>query len=235
MENLPFYINLLFVLTTCLTLFVFYKAANNSKTVLVIIIIWLILQSIVALTGFYTITDTLPPRFIIMIAPPLILITVLFITNWGKKFIDNLQPKYLTLLHSVRVLVELVLLWLFMYGTVPRIMTLEGSNFDILSGLTAPVIFYLFFIKKMIGNKILLLWNVICLLLLINIVTIAIFSAPFTFQKLAFDQPNIAVLYFPYVWLPCCIVPLVLLSHLAAIRQLSTVNKTRKSIAASAG
>jgi hypothetical protein len=36
----------------------------------------------------------------------------------------------------------------------------------------------------------------------------------------AFDQPNIAVLYFPFNWLPSCIVPLVLLSHLAAIRQL---------------
>jgi len=99
-------------------------------------------------------------------------------------------------------------------------MTFEGQNFDILSGLTAPIIFYVGFIKKRIGRKAMLVWNFLCLGLLINIVVIAVLSAPFPFQKLAFDQPNIAVLYFPFVWLPCCIVPLVLFSHVATIRQL---------------
>jgi len=99
-------------------------------------------------------------------------------------------------------------------------MTFEGRNFDIISGLTAPIIFYFGFIKKTLSNKILLIWNFICMGLLINIVTIAVLSAPFSFQKIAFDQPNIALLYFPFIWLPCCIVPVVLFSHLAAVRQL---------------
>jgi len=99
-------------------------------------------------------------------------------------------------------------------------MTFEGRNFDILSGLTAPFIYYFGFVKKSLNKKIILVWNFICLALLINIVATAILSAPFTFQKLAFDQPNVAVLYFPFVWLPCCIVPLVFFSHVASIRQL---------------
>lgn len=99
-------------------------------------------------------------------------------------------------------------------------MTFEGSNFDMLSGLSAPVIYYFGYIKKNLNKRIILIWNVICLGLLINIVITAILSSPFPFQQFAFDQPNIAVLYFPFIWLPCCIVPLVLLSHLAAIRQL---------------
>jgi hypothetical protein len=65
-----------------------------------------------------------------------------------------------------------------------------------------------------------LLWNLVCLGLLLNIILNAVLSAPVPFQKFAFDQPNIAVLYFPFVWLPSCVVPLVLLSHLAAIRKL---------------
>jgi hypothetical protein len=52
----------------------------------------------------------------------------------------------------------------------------------------------------------------------------------FPFQQFAFDQPNIAVLYFPFIWLPSCVVPLVLLSHLAAIRQLSNYGKKTKLI-----
>ncbi len=197
---------------------------------------WLIAQSILGLKGFYKVTDTLPPRFFIMIAPPLLFITVLFFTASGIKFIDNLNTKYLTFLHTIRVLVELVLFWLFLHKAVPQIMTFEGRNFDIISGLSAPIVFYFGFIKKTLSNKILLLWNFICLGLLINIVTIAVLSAPFSFQKLAFNQPNIALLYFPFIWLPCCIVPVVLFSHLAVVRQLLfTARKTtaNKSNAAS--
>jgi hypothetical protein len=97
-------------------------------------------------------------------------------------------------------------------------MTFEGRNFDIMSGLTAPFVFYFVFIKKTLGTKVILIWNLVCLGLLINVVTNAILSAPFPFQKFSFDQLNIAILYFPFVWLPCCVVPLVLISHLAAIR-----------------
>lgn len=104
--------------------------------------------------------------------------------------------------------------------------TFEGRNFDIISGLTAPAIFYFGFIKNQIDKKLILVWNFICLGLLINIVVNAVLSAPFPFQKFAFDQPNIAVLYFPFNWLPSCVVPLVLLSHLATIRQL--LNEERK-------
>ncbi len=231
MENLPLYVSIIFVFTTCLTLFIFYKAANYSKTVLAVILVWMIAHSILGLRGFYKVTDTLPPRFFLLIAPPLLLITVIFFTASGKRFIDNLNLKYLTLLHTIRVLVELVLLWLFLHKAVPQIMTFEGRNFDIISGLTAPVIFYFGFIKRTLSNKILLLWNFICLGLLINIVAIAVLSAPFSFQQLAFDQPNIALLYFPFIWLPCCIVPLVIFSHLAAVRQLLfNVRKTTANL-----
>jgi hypothetical protein len=71
----------------------------------------------------------------------------------------------------------------------------------------------------------LLAWNFLCLGLLINIVFTALLSAPFPFQRFAFDQPNIALAYFPFTWLPCWIVPLVLLSHLVSIRKLAAKRK----------
>ncbi|MEP6948049.1 MAG: hypothetical protein ABI863_02185 [Ginsengibacter sp.] len=182
--------------------------------------LWLIVQTVIGLSGFYTITDTLPPRFLILILPPLLFIIALFVTSKGRKYIDSLDATSLTILHIIRIPVELVLFWLFIHKAVPKLLTFEGRNFDILSGLTAPLIFYFGFIRKQVGKKIILVWNIICLGLLFNIVAIAVLSAPFPFQRLAFDQPNIAVLYFPFIWLPCCVVPLVLLSHLATIRQL---------------
>ena len=108
-------------------------------------------------------------------------------------------------------------------------MTVEGRNFDVLSGLTAPLIFYFGYIRKRLNKTFLLLWNFSCLALLLNVVVIAVLSAPLPFQKFAFDQPNNAVLYFPFVWLPSFVVPVVLFSHLASIRQLLM----RRAVAAS--
>ncbi|HEY1060693.1 MAG TPA: hypothetical protein VGE44_03370 [Daejeonella sp.] len=227
MENLPSYISILFGLTTIATAWIFYKAAGNSKPVLMVILIWLAVQAFIASSGFYTVTDTFPPRFLLLVLPPFLAIAGLFMSPKGRNFIDSLNLKSLTILHTIRIQVEIVLYFLFTSKVIPELMTFEGRNFDVLSGITAPLIFYFAFVKKRFGRKIILIWNVICLGLLINIVINAVLSAPFPFQQFAFNQPNIAVLYFPFIWLPCCVVPLVLLSHLSAIRQLSNNGKKK--------
>jgi hypothetical protein len=99
-------------------------------------------------------------------------------------------------------------------------MTFAGGNYDIISGLTAPVVYYFGFIKKSMSRGLMIGWNIICLGLLMNIVVRAILSTPSPFQQLALSQPNIAILHFPYIWLPSFIVPLVLFSHLINIRYL---------------
>ena len=225
MENLPIYISVVFGLTTILTIALFYKSTDHSKITLAILLTWLTIQTFIGLSGFYTVTDTIPPRFLLLFLPPVLFIICLFVTAKGRHYIDSLDIKTLTILHTIRIPVEIVLFWLFIHKAVPQLATFEGRNFDVLSGLTAPIIFYFGFIKNIINTKIILLWNFICLGLLINIVVNAVLSAPFPFQQFAFDQPNIAVLYFPFNWLPSCVVPLVLLSHLATIRQLLNKQK----------
>jgi hypothetical protein len=220
MENVPVYVALLFGLTTAITVFIFYKASRRSARVLFIILGWLLLQSIVSLTGFYTNTAVLPPRFLLLTIPPLVLIISLFVVKKGRRFIDSLDIKQLTLLHIIRIPVEIVLLFLFLNKAIPKIMTFEGQNFDILSGLLSPVVYYFVFVKRKWGRTALLVWNFLSLALLVNIVTIAVLALPYPIQQLAFDQPNRGLLYFPFVLLPAVVVPLVLFSHLASIRLL---------------
>jgi len=207
----------------------FYLAVRKSPAgdatatwILVILTAWLILQAAITLGGFYS-TDTrsLPPRFIFLVIPPLLTILLLFLTRKGKVFIDGLPQSTMTFLHIVRIPVELVLYWLFLNKAVPELMTFTGRNFDILAGITAPFVAYYGLKQQQLGRKTLLTWNLIALGLLFNIVIHAVLSAPFALQRLAFDQPNIAVLYFPFSWLPGFIVPLVLFSHLVSIRQLT--------------
>lgn len=221
MENLPLYIQVVFALTTFLTVFLFYRASGNSKLTMIILLAWLIIQTVMGLSGFYLVTDTTPPRFLLLIGPPLLFIIGMFSTGRGRDYIDHLNLKVLTILHIIRIPVEVVLFWLFIHKGIPELMTFEGRNFDILSGLTAPIIYYVVFRNGQRKNKILLFWNIVCLCLLINIVLNAALSVPSPIQKFAFDQPNVAILLFAFNWLPACVVPLVLLSHLAALRQLS--------------
>ena len=213
MENLPSYIGIVFIATAVLTVAIFSLAARSKKT-LIILSAWMLLQAITSKTGFYTNTATTPPRFALVLVPPILLIAILFLLPAGRRFIDSLPVTSLTILHMVRIPVEITLFWLFVQRTVPAAMTFGGHNFDILSGITAPLVYYAVFIKKWAGHQLLLLWNILCLVLLLNIVVTAILAAPFRFQQLAFEQPNIAILYFPFVWLPCCIVPIVLFAHL---------------------
>jgi len=218
MENLPFFISIIFIITAITTVLIFYKAAHRSVVVAVVLSAWLIAQFLISKSGFYTDNSSTPPHFLLAIVPPFILIAAILISPAGRRFADGLNIKTLTILHTIRIPVEIVLLFLFIHKAVPKAMTFDGRNFDILSGLTAPLLYYLVFIKKQVGYKWLLVWNLICLALLLNIVAIAILSAPLPFQQLSFDQPNRAILYFPFIWLPSCIVPIVFFSHLVAIR-----------------
>jgi hypothetical protein len=230
-ENVPVYIKWIFALTTLCTLFLFYKMlsnayleriSTNATKITVALTSWLAMQALFSLQNIYSASTTsLPPTiFLLGVLPALLVILILFISKKGRQFIDSLPLQYYTLIHIMRIPVELVLWWLFLNRCVPEIMTFEGRNFDILAGLSAPFIAYFGFVKRKIGSLVILVWNVICLALLLNIVVIGILSAPSPLQKLAFEQPNIAVLYFPFSWLVSFVVPIILLGHLTSIRQL---------------
>ena len=116
---------------------------------------------------------------------------------------------------------RIVLALLFHQGLISVYMTFEGTNFDLFSGLTAPIVAFIAFRANTTNKKLLLWWNIICLLLLLNVVITAAFAIPSPFQKISLDQPNIAILYFPFNLLPSVIVPIVLFGHFVAIRQLT--------------
>ena len=220
MENLRLITDIVFILTTAVTVMWFRKTSENSTAGFRIILIWTLMQGVIGFSGFYQYPHRFPPPLSLLIFPPVLMIILLFATSGGRHFIDQLKPGVLTRLHIVRIPVEIVLYLLYLDHQVPEIMTFAGGNFDILSGLTAPVIYYYGFVKKSLSRNILLGWNIICLGLLLNILVRAVLSSPSSFQKLAFEQPNIAILHFPFNWLPSVIVPLVLFSHLVSIRSL---------------
>jgi hypothetical protein len=230
-ENLPTYISLTFGLTTVATLLLFIWTIRNSNSeqtrkkttpIFIGLTIWLVIQTILTLKNVYNAdTNSFPPKILLFgILPTILTVIILFATKKGRKFIDSLPLKNFTYLNIVRIPVEIVLFWLFLNKAIPELMTFEGRNFDIIAGITAPFTAYFGLTKNKLSRQIILIWNFVCLGLLLNIVVNALFSAPSPIQKFAFEQPNIAILNFPFSWLPTFIVPIVLFGHLTSIRQL---------------
>lgn len=226
-ENLPSYISTTFILTVFITVGIFLFAVRQSvfetfpaKLFSFLLAFWLILQAMLGISGFYLKIDAIPPRLILFGVFPTLLLVFFYFIFARKNFIERLPLRLLTFIHIIRIPIEIVLLWLFQQKMIPQIMTFEGRNFDILAGISAPVIALIAFKKGKVNRTLLIIWNFLALGLLFNIVITAVLSFPFEFQQFAFDQPNRAFLYFPFNWLPTIVVPIVLFSHLISLWKL---------------
>jgi hypothetical protein len=223
LESIPPALGWTFAGVTGLTMFLFFLALRKtagSQWFVFGSIGWLAILFILAEQSFFLKIDAIPPRLLFVLGPAVLFITAVMATQWGKRFTENVSLEMLTWLHTVRFPVELLLYGLYVQGQVPERMTFTGGNLDILVGLTAPVMAYCVFTRKWISWKWLLAWNGIAVLLLLNVVIPAILAAPSVLQRIAFDQPNVAILKAPFIWLPGFVVPVVLLSHCIVITRL---------------
>jgi hypothetical protein len=227
MLEVPAYVSVVFILTTFATIASLLQAARAaglqrlpSRILIFLLIVWIFFQAALAASGFYINTSVLPPRLLIFGVLPTLLLIAAYFLFFRRSFIEKLPLSLLTLLHTVRIPVELVLAWLAAAGMVPEIMTYHGCNFDIVSGILAPIVYYFAGRKGRVNRTVLIAYNILGLLLLANIVTIAVLSLQTPFQQFGLDQPNRAVLHFPYIWLPTIVVPAVMFAHLASLWQI---------------
>lgn len=217
--NLPYWISGLFLFTWFLTLVFFYYSNGKSSSLVLGLLIWSGIQSALAWSGFYQETQGMPPRFGLVLIPILLVLIYGLLPKQQKWVSENRNIKISTFLHTVRLPVEIVLWQLFAYQMVPELMTFEGRNFDILAGITAPII-GLIYLKNIIGKRLLLVWNFLGLCLVLFIFINGVLSAELPFQQFGFDQPNRAITFFPFILLPSVIVPVVIWTHLTDMIQL---------------
>lgn len=215
-ELLPNWIDVLFSLTVVATIIFFYFSNGKAKLATAIIVLWSIIQSVLAYQGFYQNATAMPPRFALVLVPSTLFIIYGLLPRQQRWLLKNRNSRISTFLHTVRLPVEIVLFGLFTHKMVPELMTFEGRNFDIIMGITAPVIGFLL-IRGKLNKKILLTWNVVGLILVSFILFNGLLSAELPFQQFAFEQPNRAVAYFPFVLLPATVVPIVIWTHISDI------------------
>lgn len=229
MESIPNYISGTFLAIVLAAVgFIFYavnfvssgKRNFTPTIILTFFSTWIFLVSILTFNGFFHVF-TGPPRILLFTSVTLAVTIGLLAFRRTRVFLNKMPLATLTYIHIIRVPVEMVLLWLGISGAIAMDMTFEGSNFDIISGITAPFV-GVFMISGRSKNRIgAIIWNVIALALLINIVAMAISYTPYFYEQVLNGQAqNIAIFYFPFVLLPTLVVPIILFAHLVSLNQL---------------
>ncbi|WP_199121288.1 hypothetical protein [Pedobacter sp. ASV28] len=207
-----------FIMVACLCGLFFYWGTNRQNNGFFAYVIWTMMIALLSYYGFFQQTVQVPPRILLVMIPAIIFVVYVY----KRTDVRLLKLNLLMAIHVLRIPVELTLFQLFLEAKVPIIMTFKGWNYDILIGISAAVmLIWSIFSKRKINNMILRVWNIIGLFFLTVIVGMAILSAPSPVQSLAFGQPNLAIMQFPYTLLPAIIVPIVLLSHLLILKKIS--------------
>jgi hypothetical protein len=203
------------------------KQAKVFYVVVLGIIFWVTLVLLLSYTGFFSNFEPFPkPPLLILIPLPL----VLWLTFWKpfEEYLKTTPSGGLIYIQSFRIVVELVLWLLYIRQWMPVQMTFIGYNFDILTGLTAPLVAYLCFTKRMLPAYISLVWNIAGLILLANVLLIAVFSMPVPF-RFFMNEPSVSlVAEFPFILLPAVLVPFAYAFHIFSIRQYLLKRKMAK-------
>ena len=196
------------------------KFLNN---IVISLVGWAIAVSVWSYSGMMGDFSRFPFNFLPAIAIPLVAVIVFTLSKSTGEVLRNIPQERIIRLQGFRFFVELLLWALFVENLLPVQMTFEGRNYDILVGITAPVIAWLVARNK-ISKPLLIAWNLISIGVLTNIVAIAILSTPSPVRVFMNDPANTIVTEFPISWLPAFLVPLAILLHFFSLRKIAVEN-----------
>ena len=156
-----------------------------------------------------------------LLVVPLIAFVALFLARSpAAKQVALSIPLWLLLgAQTFRVGVELFLHRLWLDGMAPRMLTYEGANFDMIVGLSAPIVAWAYW-RGRIGERAALAWNIVGLAMLANVALRATLTAPGPLNFVHGEIPNTAIGTFPFTYIPGFFAPLALVLHVLAIRAL---------------
>ncbi|MEZ5992921.1 MAG: hypothetical protein R3E76_11265 [Planctomycetota bacterium] len=178
---------------------------------------WLTLTSALAASGVLMPSPNHPPPNGAVLAVVLIGVCIAVFGSLGRRIAARVSPPALIAYQVFRVGVELILWALAINDVGPTLLTFEGRNFDIIVGLSAPLVALLVWKRP---NKALIIgWNVAGMLILGSVLVHAVLASPGPFQKIFITPDSSIVATWPYVWLPGLLVPLAMAGHLLSIRQ----------------
>jgi hypothetical protein len=195
------------------------KKKKFITSIIVALVGWVVFVATWSFSGMLGDFSLFPLNMGPILVIPLIGTLVFTFSKTFTEVLSHIPQHRLAYLQSFRIFVEILIWMLFVDNLLPVQMTFEGRNFDVISGITGIIIGYLSSRGKL-SRTMLIIWNIACLGLLINIVTIAILSMPVPFRVFMNEPSNTVVGQFPISLLPAMLVPLAYMLHFFSLRKL---------------
>ena len=129
---------------------------------------------------WFLFTSSTFPRFILVLLPAFLFTGYVFLPQNITWMLSKRDVRLSTFLHTVQLPIEIILFKLYLNKMTPQLMTFEGRNFDIVIGITAPIVGYLY-LKKRISKIKLIAWNVIGIFFICFILINGILSSELPF------------------------------------------------------
>ncbi len=163
-----------------------------------------------------------PPKIPLLILLPLVVTTIVFyFRNRNDVVLLGIPISYPIYYQTFRILVETLLLYTFYKNIIPKEATLEGLNFDVVMGISAPIMAYFIFKNE---NKYVLLakiWNMIGILM-VAFVAFIIATGFYQPQIWGSDEPIVSMTFvkLPYLLIPGFLAPSAIFMHIVSLIQL---------------
>jgi hypothetical protein len=168
-----------------------------------LLLFWIVIVLIFVVTpiGRY-LSDIAYGRWILS-GLPLLLVSSLFFSRNFVKLVNLVPPTGIVFLQSFRLVAGLLMWVLFIIDRIPMSLTFEGRNFDVFTGLTAPLVA----LSGIRNRMVMVLWNMAGIALLFNMISIILSSgADILFQV-------------PIFLLSGFLIPIGFLLHLLSLRR----------------
>jgi hypothetical protein len=181
-------------------------------------LLWMGLTGGLAASGVLARFDVRPPPLAFLFAGTVALGIGIGVSRVGGRIAEGLPLYVLVLAQGFRLPLELVMHAAAVEGTMPRVMSYGGYNFDIITGASALLVGLL--LKRGAPRTLAIAWNALGVVLLGVIISVALLSSPLV-RAFGNDQLNTWVAYVPFVWLPSILVAGAIAGHIVIWRRLA--------------
>lgn len=194
---------------------------KKLRKLVIYLLLWQAYVFGISITGFLM-DFSLPPRFPIFLVIPAFVFTGVFIyRNRNAKWITVIPPSWLIYIQSFRIIVETLFVLTVAKGYLHPEVTIEGYNYDMLIGLSAPVVAYLVFNRGLLSKNVAILWNYLGLAVLASVIFVFVTTIYFS-SMYGISQEMLPMNFgsYPYTLVASFLMPTAVFIHILSIVQL---------------
>lgn len=198
------------------------KDAKTSLTILLVLLAWFGTVYFLGSGGFFGQRPLYVPNIIWAFAALLIFIKVTLMSKSLERVFDTVPLTWIINLQVFRVM-GVGFLSLYMMELLPGEFAIPTGVGDVFVGITAPVVAYIYLLKKSYSRQLAIFWNYLGIADLAMAISLGNLTYPRPLQVIPTEVPNDPIALFPLVLIPVFAVPLSVLLHLFSLRVLRRI------------